>query len=739
MSLCKKFLMLVGLFALLIAGVGLARTWLGVHAQARVLAAAQADLALQFDLAIRQYVGETLRPRLAGRFDDDEFIPELMSRSFIARGIFEKVRKEFPDYLLKFSSDHPRNPANAAGPEEQQILAYFRAHPEAKVWTGRAEIGGRAYVVHCLPRRVEASCLRCHGRAQDAPASLLARYGAEAGFGWPVGQVVAVDMVGIPVGAIDAIAASEVAKSLWLMVPTGLALAGAFVFAYRWLIGSRLSAIAAHLQSAVTRTDEGALVPIAECGHDEIGTVARSYNALAARLRQLHDSLEQRVKERTASLEAEIAERIRVEKALRESERRLAAARDAAEAANRAKSEFLANISHEIRTPMTAILGYVDLLAESMPAERLDDSIPENPIEVIRENADHLLRLIDNVLDLSKIEAGKLAIEHNAFSPEAVLAEVVSLMRPRADAKRLDLAVQWRGLVPETIRTDAVRLRQILINLVGNAVKFTESGYVQLIAQIEGPTECPQLRVEVADTGIGMTRDVVDRLFRPFTQADASTSRRFGGTGLGLSISKRLAQRLGGDLVVASAPGQGSIFTVTVPIGPLEGVRMLSADEAASLQRSRRQSQAAAVVAKLPPGCRVLLAEDGQDNQRLVSHVLRKAGAEVIVADNGQAAVDLATAAVEQGQPFDVVLMDMQMPVLDGYEATRRLRAAGFQIPIVACTAHAMPEDRQKCLDCGCDDYLVKPIDRPRLLATVAAQIARAAKADQTTLVRSQG
>jgi PAS domain S-box-containing protein len=768
--------------------------------------------------------------------------------------------------------------------EERRLLAYFRAHPEAGHWTGRAQIDGHEYVVHCLPRRMEASCVRCHGRPENAPASLVARYGTEAGFGWPVGEVVALDMVGIPVAAMDALAASETAKALWVMVPTGVALAGAFLWAFRWLICKRLSAIAAHLQSAVTQTDEDALAPIAEAGNDEIGTVARSYNALAARLRRLHDSLEQRVKERTASLEAEIAERVRVGEALRESERKLttlmgnlpgmayrcrndarwtmefvsqgcrpltgyradqlvgetatafvdlihpddrdrvrhsvqeaiaqsrpftmeyrirratgeerwvweqgvgisaeqgdvvalegfitditerklveqalkateqrlrqdidarrkaqaelAEARDAAEAANRAKSEFLANVSHEIRTPMTAILGYVDLLAEYVPAGRLDDTITENPIEVIRQNADHLLRLIDDVLDLSKIEAGKLAIEHKPCSPEAVLAEVVSLMRPRADAKRLDLAVQWRSLVPETIRTDAMRLRQILINLVGNAVKFTESGSVRLIARIDGPTECPRLRIEVVDTGIGMTRDVLDRLFRPFTQADASTSRRFGGTGLGLSISKRLAQLLGGDLVVASAPNQGSTFTLTVPTGPLDGVRWLSADEAVALCRTRRQPQVPTVVAKLPPGCRVLLAEDGPDNQRLVSHLLRKAGAEVVVADNGQAALDLATAAVDQGRPFDVVLMDMQMPVLDGYEATRRLRASGFAGPIVAFTAHAMPEDRKKCLDCGCDDYLVKPIVREKLLATVAAQIARGAEARQTALAENDG
>jgi len=231
------------------------------------------------------------------------------------------------------------------------------------------------------------------------------------------------------------------------------------------------------------------------------------------------------------------------------------------------------------------------------------------------------------------------------------------------------------------------------------------------------------LQIEVIDTGIGMSEETRARLFQPFSQADASTTRRFGGTGLGLTISRRLAELLGGDISVRSEVGKGSTFTLRVPTGPLDGVRLIDAPNECECATASEKADTAPARATLPAGCRLLLAEDGPDNQRLIAFLLRKAGAEVALAENGQQAAQIALAAQEEARPFDAVLMDMQMPVMDGYDATRKLRNAGYAFPIIALTAHAMEGDRQKCLDAGCDDYAAKPIDRNTLLATVARHV----------------
>jgi signal transduction histidine kinase len=392
------------------------------------------------------------------------------------------------------------------------------------------------------------------------------------------------------------------------------------------------------------------------------------------------------------------------------------------EAANRAKSEFLANMSHEIRTPMTAILGFADLLLGNLHS-------PENleAVVTIKRNSQHLLKIINDILDLSKIEAGKLEIDRVQCSPIQIINDIASLMRVRADAKGLSFSVESAGPIPETILSDPTRVRQILINLVGNAIKFTQNGGVRLITRlVPRPGEEPLLRFEVVDTGIGMAAERVEKLFAPFTQADSSTSRKYGGTGLGLAISRTLAKMLGGDISVDSVEGKGSTFTVEVATGPLDQVRMLDfqAEAIAEQQHALRKTPESQI--KLD--CRVLLVEDGLDNQRLISHILRKAGATVAVAENGQKALEMALATYpgwgrrydDPTEPFHVVLMDMQMPIMDGYEATRRLRQEGYTGPVIALTAHALTRDVQQCLEAGCDAHMAKPIQRDKLLEMVA-------------------
>jgi PAS domain S-box-containing protein len=386
---------------------------------------------------------------------------------------------------------------------------------------------------------------------------------------------------------------------------------------------------------------------------------------------------------------------------------------EAVRAADKAKSDFLANMSHEIRTPMTAILGFTDTLADNVAK-------PENveAIATVKRNGEHLLGIINNILDLSKIESGNMTVESVACEPHRLVGDVIDLLRVRTDAKRLMLAAEFIGDIPETIQTDPSHLRQILINVVGNAIKFTQEGGVRVITRFVPDGAGSRMQFDVIDTGIGMSPEQEAILFRPFAQADNSMARRFGGTGLGLVLSRRFAEALGGDVTIQdTTPGAGTRFRISILAGCADDVPMIDGSVIRTAKKATPNVE--------PPrsdnihDLRLLLAEDGEDNQRLISFVLKKAGAEVTVAENGLIATEKALAARDNGEPFDAILMDMQMPVMDGYQATARLRNEGHTGPIIALTAHAMASDRKKCIDAGCDDYATKPIDRKKLVDTI--------------------
>jgi len=507
-------------------------------------------------------------------------------------------------------------------------------------------------------------------------------------------------VVVIPVREAEAAASAITRRVLWFTA-TLVSLGWGVVF---WLtrrfVISPLRRMTAELKHAAG-ADPKAAFRLNDGTRDELGQLAYWFNertlGLAETMRRLEDSkahLERRVVERTVELRN---------------------AQSKAEDASRAKSEFLANMSHEIRTPLTAILGYADLLREDGDAG-LAPALRMETIDTIRNAGTHLLTVINDILDISKIEADKMTVERVATPLTTILHEVVSLIRPRAAGKGVTLTAALASPVPDSIISDPTRLRQILMNLAGNAAKFTEEGTVTITARTESGGDRSWLVIDVDDTGPGMTTEQVGRLFHAFAQADNTVTRKHGGTGLGLTISRRLAALMGGGVTLKrTEPGRGSCFRVELPLVAAPGAVVVERLDAVVAQANK----AAAVPAATLTG-RILLAEDGLDNQRLIAFHLRKAGATVDVADNGRIALEMIDTSEVGTKPYDLLLTDMQMPEMDGYTLARTLRNRGSRLPIVALTAHAMAEDRQKCIDSGCDGYATKPVERLKLLAACA-------------------
>jgi len=894
-SIKTKFLLPVGIFALLFSAFLLWHTHAASRNHATVLVDQQAALALEFDLAIRDYVADNIRPVMEDRLGTEGFIPEVMSTSFVSRRIFERVKQRFPDCILKFSSDNPRNPANRANFDELEVIQYFNSNSNVDRLIAPIRMNGHRYLAHFSARRMKESCLRCHGNPADAPKSLLRRYGDTAGFHRPVGDVIALDTIAIPMDKVYAQIRALTIEQSAAMLAGFAALLIAIVVVFRLVVDRRLAFMAAHFENIADQPEGAKIATIEVTGNDEISNLAKSFNALAERLTSARGLLEHRVKERTQELlnankelQREVDARAKVEKkqrdqvqflntlldvipsaifykdiegryigcnetfaqwivlpreqiigrtvyevfpeelaarydemdttlfrcpgkqaydyclpcnngerrdvvfhkatytdengdvaglvgvatdislhkrteeqlrehtdllqstneALKAQQQKLEAqqaelvevnaalqrASEIAAAANRSKSEFLANMSHEIRTPMTAIMGFAELLGECVlcctqcanhqACEQR--TLHQQHAQTVRRNGQHLLQLINDILDLSKIEAGKLSTERIQCSPVQLMVEVCELMQVRARDKKLNLDFEYAGPIPDVIFADPTRLRQILTNLTGNAIKFTEEGGVRLVARFipsclndpQNPAK-PMLQFDIIDTGIGISPQQQRKLFQPFQQADASTTRRFGGTGLGLTICKRLAEILSGTITFKSEYGKGSTFSLTIPTGPLDGVKMIEHPSEYHPQPLGLDSDTITTPPPMPLNCQILLAEDAPDNQRLLSHFLEKAGVQVTIAQNGEIAVTTAMAAHDAGKPFDLILMDMQMPVMDGYEATKALRDKQIRQPIIALTAHAMKGDRQKCLEVGCDDYATKPLDQKKLIATI--------------------
>ncbi|MFA5422902.1 MAG: response regulator [Phycisphaerae bacterium] len=395
---------------------------------------------------------------------------------------------------------------------------------------------------------------------------------------------------------------------------------------------------------------------------------------------------------------------------------------------NQAKSEFLANMSHEIRTPMNGIIGFADIMMDEELSEQQKEYV-----EIIKVAANNLLTLINDILDFSKIEAGKLEAEAVDFGLESLLKDITYLMKPMAQKKGVKFEVEYANGLPDDMRTDPVRLRQCLFNLLSNAMKFTSEGHVMLrLSPANGLEGHPQndnrhfIRFEVEDTGIGIPPDKRDSIFDAFSQVDGSTTRKYGGTGLGLAITRELTHLLGGEIYLKSEIGKGSTFYIIIPV-------TLPSATGQPKEQSQEQPKVEPlqeIVSENPPPSdessvktvsgRVLVADDNKTSEVLSSLLLKKLGFDVVCVADGQEAVDRASE-----ESFDLILMDMQMPTVDGYEATKRLREKGVKSPIIAVTAHALDGDRNKCLEAGCSDYVAKPINRDRLYEIIRKYVQR--------------
>lgn len=485
----------------------------------------------------------------------------------------------------------------------------------------------------------------------------------------------------------------------------------------------KLSTEAPHEIADVVKTGISVLMPLAQGRGSLLAAPMRLRNKVIGVLACFSSSHELTqtdlvVVEEIAFRGAMALDNARMFQELKTNEEYLQKSRQIADIENQAKSLFLANMSHEIRTPLTAILGFLDLilaeneqnnLAAGKPVRRTADLS-----ERVRANGSHLLKLIDQILDLSKIESGKIEIVNETVNLNELLAEIYDTLNLQAKRRKNNLEFLFDSSIPVLIQTDPTRLKQILTNIVGNALKFTENGSVSM--QISYDEKKSQLSFIVNDNGIGLTKEQMLKIFNPFSQGDVSHTKRFGGTGLGLSLSRRFAQHMNGDIVLLhSEPSRGTSFQITIQAEDLSEQKI---DPQLWLKSSVRPAYSTGQGELSLSGVNILLAEDSPDNQLIINMILEKVGAKVDIASDGAEAFEMALK-----KKYDIILMDIQLPIMTGHVVCQKLRELGYSGPIIALTAHALKKERDQSLQYGCDAHLTKPIDRYHLISTIQSYV----------------
>jgi two-component system, sensor histidine kinase len=669
-SLGMKFLLAVGLamtaFSLLIAW----STWQSNEALMQELIDQQVSLAMAFEMAMEDTLSTVSQ-------SSESYTPEGLKRESSSSKVFSNLQGKYRHRLIQSSGsklDILLEGADLPRPRIDQLMAEQKSNTLNTIIT--------------LDGRKCAAEFRVHQSQAGQPD---------------------LHMIAIPLDSYKRDLMTQTLERFSVMMLTLLALFGTVWAVFQGLVTRPLRRIETYFHNACKQENDYLFEPLETGRNDEIGQLAQSFNRLGEKLQALYQTLDRKVRMRTFQLQQANTRLRHKVRQCRQTEEQANILAHEATTANRAKSEFLANMSHEIRTPMNAIIGFSDLLYE-------DDLTEEQHsyVRMICNSSRNLLALINDVLDYSKIEAGKLTINPIECRIGDLIGEIESMLRPMAIGKQILFDILQCDFLPESTCIDSVRVRQCLINLINNAIKFTDKGHVFVSITLQNIDGQPFLRFDVEDTGIGIPKNKQKLVFESFTQADGATTRKYGGTGLGLAITKKLAELMGGRIELQSEPGKGSVFTLLVP----SGVNWPDVDTAL-WNKYKLIDELTEMTDTEKGSCmfsgKILVAEDNPSNQKLITILLQKIGLEVTIADDGGKAVEKCAA-----ETFDLILMDMQMPNMNGYDATRQLRKQGVKTPVIAVTANAMMGDEDKCLEAGCDGYISKPIDRAKLTEVVS-------------------
>lgn len=666
-----------------------------MHQKAEDEITTKAKLLTQAMNAVRSYTSDRVAPLLRDQLQTSPtFISEIVP-AFTEQTVFEIFRgqPEYRDYLYKLAAPNPTNPRDKTDEFEAKLVEQFRQQPSLSELSGYRNINGVNQFFTARPLTVnKSSCLQCHGSPSVAPKSQIAKFGDKNGFNWKLGEVIAAQTIYVPSDQVFQKGQHYLALTMGIFV----SIFAAVVLLINLLLKRRvihplnqLTAIARSIRTGTMTTEQvdefhsSGMTRIAKRA-DEPGQLARAFQHMAHEVATREQNLSQAVEQRTAQLakSMKIAQQAKIQ----------------AEEANTTKSKFLANMSHELRTPLNAIIGYSEMLVEEITDLRVPNLIPD--VQKINGAGKHLLGLINNILDLSKVEAGKIELYLETFAIAPLITEITDTIRPLITKNNNTLVVNCPTSIG-SMQADITKLRQSLFNLLSNASKFTENGVVTLSVsrQEEG-----WIIFEVSDTGIGMTPPQQTKLFQAFTQADVSTTRKYGGTGLGLVITQQFCKLMGGDIEVKSEAGEGTTFTIRLP----EQVQPLHSEHHSELSDQPHPQPTAALSNK--DGNTVLIIDDDPAVHELMQRFLGREGYHVIAAMGGHQGLRLA----RELSP-NVILLDIRMPHMNGWEVLTYLKAdpALANIPVIMVT---IEEDQALGCALGAVDYLLKPVDHDRLL-----------------------